>query len=385
MLYKTFKNNIQFINTSCEKYYNPQSYILKKQKNCFCIGQQGTTGSTGSTGAQGPIGPQGPQGTTGDISNLQGTFTGQYFVYDANLKKFIINKTETVILGSGASGSTSGNDESSVAIGAFAIASGESSIAMGKNALTTKDNMIVLNSSGVPFPTTQNEKSFYVSYIRNDNTPQQPSTLHYDATTGEVTYGNEASDYRIKENINIIDGSQSLEIIKNITPISFNYKNQKINSKQIGVLANELELIDKQFGSVVKIRECLNDVQSTAKYDRKLLTLTDPNKKFTLYHKETISFNGNHYDIEEGIQVGTILKIVIDANITTAKVTEVIDEQNIKINIDDVIIPFSENVFVEGIIVDDLRVLNHNNILFMMMNAIKEQQKQLNTLQQNLK
>ena len=77
---------------------------------------------------------------------------------------------------------------------------------------------------------------FFVTPLRNVNTAGTSTIVHYDYTTGEISYGSTASDYRIKENVRSLDDTFRVDYLNPVT-----YINKQTNKQDIGLIAHELQ------------------------------------------------------------------------------------------------------------------------------------------------
>ena len=91
------------------------------------------------------------------------------------------------------------------------------------------------NSADGAFYLSSSYSSTANMFVRRDNT-----------TTGWQVY----SDYRLKENIVSLDGTDMLERIRKIRPVTFNMRCPNNNSKQIGVIAQDVQEI---FPNIVSV------------------------------------------------------------------------------------------------------------------------------------
>ena len=93
------------------------------------------------------------------------------------------------------------------------------------------------------------------TYIKPDyiDTAAGDGTLHYNTTTGAVTF--QASSERLKKNIQEIPLEESIKIVKSLVPKSFSYKHDPDDKILSGFIAEDVEKIDKKLVSYTKDKE----------------------------------------------------------------------------------------------------------------------------------
>ena len=127
---------------------------------------------------------------------------------------------------------------------------GKNAIAIGYLAGTTNQraNSIILNTSesGLENTTTV---GLFINPVRNDATLAQATTVHYNVTTKELTYGNEASDARLKNNIIQANTEICYSTIESLPLRYFEWNNdffqhhQGTDKHTLGFIAQEIQPI----------------------------------------------------------------------------------------------------------------------------------------------
>ena len=136
-----------------------------------------------------------------------------------------------------------------IGFGAAVINQGTNSIAIGSLAGQTNQfaGSIVLNATGTSWGTSGNPisyRSFAGTFIRPIRPLSGGTTVNYNATTFELTYG--ASSSASKKNT-IEDLTIDTSIVDNLKPKTFFYNNQPEIGRQIGYIAEEVKMIHHLF------------------------------------------------------------------------------------------------------------------------------------------
>jgi hypothetical protein len=135
-----------------------------------------------------------------------------------------------------------------IGYGSGLVNQGQYSIAIGNQAGTTNQypGSIILNANATPLENTT-LSGLFVNPIRNDTSIGASGRLHYNSGTKEITYGDESSDQRLKNNIVNADLQQCLSTIEHL-PLRyfewneefFRYHNGK-DKHELGFVAQEVQ------------------------------------------------------------------------------------------------------------------------------------------------
>ena len=160
--------------------------------------------------------------------------------------------SSSVAIGFGAGNIDQSNNAIAIGNSAGTNNQGPNSIAIGTSAgsLNQPSNSIVINATGTAI-NGNDPSACYIAPIRDAS---GRSMLMYDGSTNELTYGNTingsitstssitaasfvtSSDYRIKENVELLDDTFSVD---NLKPV--HYTNIVTNKHDIGFLAHEVQ------------------------------------------------------------------------------------------------------------------------------------------------
>ena len=145
--------------------------------------------------------------------------------------------TNALAMGNAAGNSNQGN--SAVAIGNYAgfTGQGKNAIALGyySGRYYQPPYSIVFNASSSK-DVNAGGTGFFVKPLRNVNVSGIATVVHYNDYSGELTYGVDASDYRIKENVRSLDDTFRVDYLNPVT-----YINKQTNKQEIGLIAHELQ------------------------------------------------------------------------------------------------------------------------------------------------
>lgn len=134
-----------------------------------------------------------------------------------------------------------------IGYGAGFLNQGQYAIAIGNKAGTANQypGSIILNANATPLENTTTS-GLFVNPIRNDTSIGASGRLHYNSGTSEITYGDESSDQRLKNNIVDADLKQCLSTIEHL-PLRYfewneeflHYHNGK-DKHELGFVAQEV-------------------------------------------------------------------------------------------------------------------------------------------------
>lgn len=184
------------------------------------------------------------------------------------------------------------------------------------------------------------------------NYPWDPSPAMFGLfVCGRVCCGDEidvVSDIRAKNNILDISSENSLHIIRNLQPKTFNYIDKPNKSKSYGFVAQD---VDSVFGDC--ITKIYNFIPNICQYSK-------------IIDKTTITF----LNFSTGNLIKNSLKIKVYVNNSEKIVTikEIINDTSFSINED----LSEEFCFVYGQEVDDFHVLEKNAIFTLTTSAVKQ-------------
>ena len=122
------------------------------------------------------------------------------------------------------------------------------SIAIGNSAGSSNlyPSSIVINASPTALENTT-LSGLFINPVRNDTTLGQTTTVHYNASTKEITYGNEASDSRLKNNIVQANTELCYSTIESLPLRYFEWNDdffqhhQGIDKHTLGFIAQEVQ------------------------------------------------------------------------------------------------------------------------------------------------
>jgi hypothetical protein len=246
--------------------------------------------------------------------------------------------------------------------GAYAIA-----IGYGAGASQTS-NSIILNATGSTL--NSSTTGFYVAPIRNGVTGIAPgnSVLRYGlpyGNTNEITVDITPSDSRIKTNIEPLNDSECLNIVKQIEPKKYNYTIHPNLGKVYGFIAQEVE----QYLPYA--------VPTSTKYIPNIYS----NKTFEIIDK--IDLNYTLYIHNVSADVNDILKVIQANNDIRVSVLEILSD---KVKVKGNFIQPLENesiLFVFGKEVNDFKGLDKEMLIPIMWSAIQELTRKVEQLQSN--
>ena len=167
---------------------------------------------------------------------------------------------------------------------------------------------------------------------------------------------NATSDKRIKTNIESIDTSNALDIIRQIEPKSYDYidTNNKTQTKSIGFIAQDIKNLIEN--SVSESTRFIPNIYDDA----------------TIIDNKTIKLSS--VLLPSDIQIPAKVKIYIDKNKTKEIICNIekIVDTNIIILSDSIDEEIQSNIFIYGTEVHDFCSLNYNNIFTLMTASVKE-------------
>jgi hypothetical protein len=196
------------------------------------------------------------------------------------------------------------------------------------------------------------------------------------ATMRFITYtGYGSSDLRIKSDITNISSDSSLEKIRLINPVSFNFKD-KVNidpTLQFGFIAQHIkDIIPHAVKYHSEMIPSIFKVGKVSGADYNIITINDYN------------IDDLYSDITDNITVYST--IVLKSNINDTErvhITEIINKQTIKVDRNlSTIVDKNNDIFVYGQVVDDFHLINKETIWTMAVSALKEVDTQLQNTKQ---
>ena len=147
--------------------------------------------------------------------------------------------TASIAIGVSSGATRQGN--SAIAIGNYAGVTdqGANSIAIGFNAGMTSQaaSSIIISTNVIPVTNTVSS-SCVIWPIRNDNAQTAATRMHWNASTFEVSYGNESSAARYKTNVQLLEDDYAAKFVR-LIPKRFVYIAN--NVKGVGFIAEEVE------------------------------------------------------------------------------------------------------------------------------------------------
>ena len=195
------------------------------------------------------------------------------------------------------------------------------------------------------------------------------------ATSLLVYTGYGSSDLRIKSDITNISSNSSLEKIRLITPVSFNFKD-KVNldsNLQFGFIAQQVkDIIPHAVNYRSEMIPSIFKVGKVSGADYNIITINDYN------------IDDLYSDITDNITVYST--IVLKSNINDTEhvhITEIVNKQTIKVDRNlSTLVDENNDIFVYGQIVDDFHLINKETIWTMAVSALKEVDTQLQNTKQ---
>jgi len=196
------------------------------------------------------------------------------------------------------------------------------------------------------------------------------------ATNTLIMYtGYGGSDLRIKSDITNISSDSSLEKIRLINPVSFNFKD-KVNldpNLQFGFIAQQVkDIIPDAVNYRSEMIPSIFKVGNVSGADYNIITINDYN------------IDDLYSDITDNIKVYST--IVLKSNINDTEhvhITEIINKKTIKVDRNlSTIVDKNNDIFVYGQVVDDFHLINKDTIWTMTVSALKEVDTQLQNTKQ---
>lgn len=187
-----------------------------------------------------------------------------------------------------------------------------------------------------------------------------------------------ASDSRIKFNIKSLESTESLQVLRDLDPVTYNYKDflSKGTNTCYGFIAQKVKEIHSDSVSIVP--QIIPNIYEPVLIENK-------NRIKLMYNKSKTDF-----EIKEGKPV--ILKLyIVEKNNKNGKEEEKEKEKIVTVNqfIDDKTIEINEELevdsaFLFGQEVDDFHVLNYDNLNVLAISSIKQLDKELQETNQSI-